>query len=54
MCIGYRALNQQMRPAQYPLPRIDDLLDWLVNAKCPSSFDLHIGYYQVAITPGDE
>ena len=54
MCIDYRALNQQTRPDKYPLPRIDDLLDQLVNANCLSSIDLYTGYHQVAIYPGDE
>ena len=54
MCIDYRALNQQKRPDNYPLPRSDDLLDWLINANCLSSIDLYTGYYQVAIHPGDE
>ena len=54
MYIDYRALNKQARPDKYPLPRIDDLLDWLVNANCLSSSDLHTGYHKVAIHPGDE
>ena len=29
MCIGYRELNKVMIKNQYPLPRIDDLLDQL-------------------------
>ena len=54
MSIDYRALMQQTRPNKYQLPRIDDLLDWLVNANYPSSIDLYTGYFQVAICPGDE
>ena len=42
MCIDYRPLNQQIRLDKYPLPRIDDLLDQLVNAHCLISIDLHI------------
>ena len=54
MCVDYRDLNQQTRPDKYPLPRVDDLLDWVVNANCLNSIDLHNGYYQVAIHSVDE
>ena len=40
MCIDYRPLNQQKRPDKYPLPRINNLLDQLVNANCLSSINL--------------
>ena len=36
------------------MPRIDDLLDWLVNADCLSSIDLYTGYYYIEIQQGDE
>ena len=51
--IDYRALNQQARLAKYPLPRIGDLLDQLVNTNYLSSIYLHTGYHQVEIRPGD-
>ena len=54
MCIDYRALNHQTRLDKQPLPRIYDLLDWLANANCLSSVDLHTGYHQVAIRPGEK
>ena len=54
MCIDYRALNQQTRPDKYPLPRIDDLLDWLGDVNCLSSVDLYNSYYKVESHPGDE
>ena len=52
MCIDYRALNQQTRPEKYPLPRIDDLLDQLVNTSCLSSIYLYTGYHQMQSTHG--
>ena len=45
ICIDYRALNQQTRPEKYPLPRINDLLDQLVNIHCLFSIDLHTSYH---------
>ena len=44
ICIDYRALNQQIRPNKYPLARIYNLLDQLVNAHYLSRIDLHTGY----------
>ena len=40
MCIDYRNLNVVTVKNKYPLPRIDDLLDQLRNAKFFSKIDL--------------
>ena len=45
MCIDYRALNKNMTKSQYPMPRINDLLEELQGAKLFSSIDLMQGYY---------
>ena len=40
MCIDYRNLNAGTIKNKYPLPRIDDLLDQVRNAKFFSKIDL--------------
>ena len=37
----------------YPLPRVDDLLDRLAGAKCFSRIDLKSNYYQVRVAAQD-
>jgi len=54
MCVNYRALNKATVKNQCPLPRIDDLFDYLSGAKVFSRIDLRSGYYQIRITEGDE
>jgi hypothetical protein len=44
MCINYRALNKITLKNQYPLPRIDDLLDQLQHAKYFSGWLFHSVY----------
>jgi hypothetical protein len=46
-------LNAVTVKNKYPLPRIDDLLDQLKDAKFFSKIDLRSGYHQMKIRPDD-
>ena len=50
MCIDYRGLNAVTEKNTYPLPRIQDCLDRIGNAKFISKFDLLSGFHQVRNT----
>ena len=51
LCIDYRALNAKTKnPDTYSLPRIDDTIDALANARYFSTLDLIQGYHQVELT----
>ena len=54
LCVDYRALNKVTVKNSYPLPRIDDLFDWLAGAKYINRIDLRSGYHQIRIAQGDE
>ena len=49
-CLDFRKLNSLTVKDSYPLPRIDDCLDRLGNAKIFSTIDLASGYWQVPLT----
>ena len=49
-CIDFRRLNSITRKDTFPIPRIDDCLDLLGNAKYFSTIDLASGYWQVPLT----
>lgn len=50
-CVDYRQLNRVTKKDVYPLPRIDDILDTLAQAKYFITLDLSTGYWQVGLDP---
>lgn len=53
LVVDYRLLNLQTIKNAYPLPRIDDLLDRLHDAKYMTAIDLAQGYHQVRVAEQD-
>ncbi|XP_037898385.1 uncharacterized protein LOC119643109, partial [Glossina fuscipes] len=51
LCMDYRVLNSRSIPDAYPLPRIEQILDKLRQARCISTIDLKNGYWQIPIHP---
>ena len=49
-CTDYRKVNSVTKSDSYPLPRIDDCIDKVGNAKFVSTYDLLKGYWQVPLT----
>ena len=52
-CVDYRALNDLTVKNAYPLPRIDDLIDHLRDARYFTSLDLSSAYHQIPMSPPD-
>ncbi|MCI34010.1 RNA-directed DNA polymerase (Reverse transcriptase), partial [Trifolium medium] len=53
LCIDYRQLNKVTIKNEYPLPRIDDLMDQLVRACVFSNIGLRFGYHQIRVKTED-
>lgn len=52
-CVDYRKVNDVTVKDAYPLPRVDDCLDALADAKWFSCMDLNSGFWQIAVDPDD-
>jgi len=52
-CVDYRRLNNITKKDAYPLPRMEDFLDSLGDAKVFTSLDCTPGYWQVPLRPSD-
>ena len=52
--MDYRSLNNVTKSDNFPLPRIDDLLDELGKAKFFSTLDLASGFWQIHVHDGSQ
>ena len=52
-CIDFRRLNAMTIPDTYPLPRMDDCIDSLSNARVFSLLDALWGYWQILLAEAD-
>ena len=50
-CIDYRKVNAVIRKDNFPLPRIEDCIEAVGEAKYVSKIDLLKGYWQIGLTP---
>ena len=50
LCFDYRKVNSVTKTDSYPIPRVDDCIDQVGNAKFISKFDMLKGYWQVGLT----
>ena len=53
LCVDYRRLNAETVMDAYPMPRVDDILDQVGQAKYITTFDLAKGYWQVPVAEED-
>ena len=53
-CVDYRRLNAVTKSDSYPLPVIDDLLQYAGKSCYMSTIDLRTGYWQVRVRPDDQ
>ena len=50
MCIDYRKVNSVTKTDSFPVPRIDDCIDNIGQAKYVTKFDLLKGFWQIPLT----
>ena len=53
-CVDYHKLNQNTIKDAYALPRIDEIMDFLIRSQYFSSLDNKMGYYQMEVEEEDK
>jgi Reverse transcriptase (RNA-dependent DNA polymerase)/RNase H-like domain found in reverse transcriptase len=53
LCVDYRRLNAITVRDSYPLPRMDECIESLVDAKIFTTLDCNSGYWQIPVRPED-
>ena len=53
-CVNYKPLNDVTKKDNYPLPRIDEILDSLNEAQWFTTLDLASEYWQIKMRPEDQ
>ena len=54
LCIDFKNLNKVSLKDNYPLPKMDQILQRVVGSERLSTFDGFFGYNQVKVFPGDQ
>ena len=54
MCIDFTNLNKACPKDEFPLPRIDSLVDAAVSSELMSLLDCYSGYHQIWMKKEDE
>ena len=52
ICVDMRVANQAIQRTRHPIPRIEELIDEMNNAKVFSKLDLKMGYHQIELEEG--
>lgn len=53
-CVDFRRLNAATVPDTYTLPRTDDFLDSLGDAKVLTTLDANCGYWKIPVVSEDQ
>ena len=51
LCIDYRRLNSVTQPDPHMMPRVQNLLDRISQARWLSKLDINWGFYQILLVP---